>query len=154
MESQAITIRVAVSGDVEALLRLQKKAFAQEARDNGVADIPPLTQTLESFEEEFARHTVLVAEVDGRLVGMGRGREQEGVCSIGRLAVEPAMQGKGIGRRLLSELESRFPSANRFELFTGAKSLRNIRLYEKAGYKVFRTEVGEPSLVYMERIRE
>jgi ribosomal protein S18 acetylase RimI-like enzyme len=116
-----------------------------------VADIPPLTQTLESFVEDFNRHTVLAATLSGRLLGMVRGREKNGTCHVGRLAVEPSMQGKGIGRKLLNGLESRFPQAKRFELYTGAKSLRNIRFYSNAGYHVFRTEAGNPDMVFMEK---
>lgn len=146
-----LIVRDAETFETETLLALQKSAFRQEAGDNGVADIPPLTQTLESFVEDFNRHTVLVAILSGRLVGMVRGRIQDGTCHVGRLAVEPSMQGQGIGRRLFAELESRFPRAERFELFTGAKSLRNIRFYTKAGYRVYRTEAGQPDLVFMEK---
>jgi hypothetical protein len=51
----------------------------------------------------------------------------------------------------LNGLESRFPQAKRFELYTGAKSLRNIRFYSNAGYHVFRTEAGNPDMVFMEK---
>lgn len=147
--SANLVVREAVDSEARALLALQKSAYKREARDNGVDEIPPLTQTLESFVTEFHQHTVLVAELSGHLVGMVRGRLQDGTCLVGRLAVDPSMQGKGIGRMLLEALESRFPQAERFELFTGTKSLRNIRLYSNAGYKVFRTEAGQPDMVFM-----
>ena len=63
-------------------------------------------------------------------------------CSTNRtrVAVLPAYQGRGIGRRLVAEVERRFPQARRFELFTGARSVENIRLYERLGYRRERTE--------------
>ena len=42
--------------------------------------------------------------------------------------------------RLLEEIEKAFPTAKRFETYTGEKSVRNLRLLEKAGYKSFKTE--------------
>jgi len=145
-------IRVAGIVDASALLMLQKTAFAQEARNNGVEEIPPLVQTLESFVAELPHHVVLGVVVSDRWVGMIRGREKEGTLYIGRLAVEPSMQGRGIGRMLLEEMESRFPNVTRFEIFTGARSERNIRLYTKAGYRIFRTKTGTPDLVFMEKV--
>lgn len=37
-------------------------------------------------------------------------------------------------------IEAQFPRARRFELFTGARSEDNRRLYERPGYRAFRTE--------------
>ena len=66
--------------------------------------------------------------------------------------VLPAFQRRGIGRRLMHAIEAEFPSAERFELFTGARSAGNIRLYESLGYSAFRHhEVSDQvTLVYME----
>ena len=52
------------------------------------------------------------------------------------------------------DLERLF-SCGRFELFTGERSLRNIRLYEKLGYRQFKIErFGDNfALVYMKKIK-
>jgi len=46
--------------------------------------------------------------------------------------------------------------AKRFELFTGAKSEGNIRLYQKLGYEIFqRKPINEQiTLVYLEKWRD
>ncbi len=36
----------------------------------------------------------------------------------------------------MSHIEREFPAARRFELFTGARSERNLHLYGKLGYRV------------------
>lgn len=133
------------------LLHVQKAAFESEATVNGVRTIPPLAQTLEDFDASLRENTYLAARLDGALVGLVRGRMQDGTCHLGRLAVLPEYQGRGIGRRLLAAIEARFGGARRFELFTGARSEGNIRLYAGLGYRQMRNEAGEIDLVYMEK---
>ncbi|MDY0186578.1 MAG: GNAT family N-acetyltransferase [Syntrophus sp. (in: bacteria)] len=80
---------------------------------------------------------------------------RSGTCLIGRLIVHPHYQGKGIGTALMKSLEKAFPEADRFELFTGNKSMNNIRLYERLGYEAYREEdlSLDVRLVFMEKRR-
>jgi ribosomal protein S18 acetylase RimI-like enzyme len=77
------------------------------------------------------------------------------LCQIGRLVVEPQFQGRGIGTMLMCHIESLYPKARAFELFTGSRSEGNLRLYERLGYKRVREKVLSPSvtLVYLEKRR-
>jgi ribosomal protein S18 acetylase RimI-like enzyme len=101
--------------------------------------------------EELNTITVLKAVEGGVIVGSVRAKLDGATCSIGRLIVEPARQGHGIGTALLQAVESSFPNATRFELFTGSRSEGNIRLYRRHGYAVVRTEKlsEQVSLVFM-----
>lgn len=128
-------IETATIADAGEILALQKLAFQSEAELYGDFTIDPLTQTIEDISEEFKTRTVLKCVADGRIVGSVRAHEIDGTCLIGRLIVHPEYQNQGLGTRLMQEIESRFPKARRFEIFTGTKSLHNIRLYEKLGYK-------------------
>ena len=67
--------------------------------------------------------------------------------------MRPDYQGRSIGTRLMYAIEALFPQAERFELFTGERSVGNIRLYERLGYKIVRSEQLSPAvtLVYMEK---
>jgi hypothetical protein len=80
----------------------------------------------------------------------------QNTCMIGRLIVHPDYQNRGIGTRLMNEIERCFDEAKRFELFTGHKSERNIALYRKLGYRIFRSEKisGNLTLVYMEKFNK
>jgi ribosomal protein S18 acetylase RimI-like enzyme len=69
--------------------------------------------------------------------------------------VHPDCQNRGIGTKLLLEAERVFPSCRRLELFTGDRSVKNIHLYKKLGYRVFKSEKpeGNVNLVFLEKQR-
>jgi ribosomal protein S18 acetylase RimI-like enzyme len=114
-----------------------------------------LTQSIDELRSEIAERTVLKAVENGRIIGSVRGRAVGATCHIGRLMVHPERQGQGNGTRLMTAIEEIFPAVERFELFTGHKSLANIRLYEQLGYRVFRTNEVSPtlSLVFLEKTK-
>lgn len=124
--------------DLPTILALQKQAFESEARLVGSYEIPPMTQTLADLEQEFTTHIMLKAVMDdGEIVGSVRAKIENATPLLGRLMVKPEFQGQGIGTRLLAAIE-KMCAQNRYELFTSAKSRRNVALYEKAGYCAFR----------------
>ena len=63
-----------------------------------------------------------------------------------------SFRGKGYGSRLLKEIERCYIN-KRFELFTSTRSVDNIRLYERLGYKTFdqKAVTDELVFVYMEK---
>lgn len=121
--------------DAPAILALQKNAYLSEALIYDGIDLPPMTQTLEGMRQDMRIQTVLKAVADGRIVGSVRAEQENGICKIGRLIVEPALQGKGLGTRLMAAIENAFPDADAWELFTGEKSVKNLKFYQRLGYK-------------------
>ena len=148
-----VAIVDASSADAEAILALQKLAYEREARRYQDWTIPPLVETLDSVRQQIARHVVLKAIVDGRLAGSVRGVVTDGVCEVCRLSVDPALQRRGIGSALIAAVEARFPDIQAFELFTGNRSVENLRLYDRHGYRHVRTKVLSPavSLVFLRK---
>lgn len=149
-----MTIIPATKEDAAAILALQQAAYQSEAELYQDWSIPPLTQSLSELQQEIATITVLKASQGSRLVGSVRAVQQEdNSVAIGRLIVDPALQGQGIGSCLMAAIEAAFPTAPRFELFTGSLSLRNIHLYERLGYTVFARKQLSPQveLVFMEK---
>lgn len=134
-------IQKAQISDAAEILAIQKLAYQSEAKIYNDFTIPPLTQTLEEVEDKFEDHIFLKAVDNGRIVGSLRGNVLDSeTVYIGRLIVHPYHQNQGIGTKLLDEIESYFPDFKRYELITGYKSEKNINLYQKRGYKIFKKE--------------
>ncbi len=148
-----LTIDRATLEDAETILALQKLAYQSEAKLYNDWSLPPLTQTLESLREEFTTSVILRATVDNRIVGSVRAKVSGDTCAIGRLIVHPEFQGRGIGSKLLQAIEASCAGATRFELFTGSKSEANIRLYQRHGYAITRTQTVSPTvtLTFLEK---
>ncbi len=142
--------------DAEAILKLQKIAYQSEAQLYKDFSISPLTQTLVQIKADFVTKVFLKAIAGGDIVGSVRGYQEKGTCYVERLIVDPAFQGQGIGTALMRHIESVFAKAERFELFTGYRSEKNIHLYQKLGYREFRREPATENLtfVFMEKRRK
>lgn len=141
--------------DLDEILTLQKIAYKSEADIYKDYFIPPLTQTLDEIKDEFKTNIFLKAVEKGNIIGSVRGNLiNSKTCYIGRLIVDPDFQNQGIGKKLMDKIENIFSDCIRFELMTGHKSTKNIKLYEKLSYKIFKTEklTGNLNLVYLEKI--
>lgn len=149
-----ILILPADRDDLKAILELQYLAYQSEADLFGTRDIPPLKQTLEEVEEEYKVGIILkMVDDDGLIIGSVRAHELDGTAYIGKLMVHPDLRGRGYGSSLLREIEMHLPKV-RYELFTSTRSLENIRLYQKLGYKIFTRKkiTDELEFVYMEKL--
>ncbi len=145
-----VVLRHVEPADAGEVLTLQRACWLQEQQANPGVPIPALEETLDDVRSWVSRDTVLVARAHGRLVGVVRASQHDQTWHIGRLMVAPDLQGSGLGRRLLAEIEAAAPAeATSYALFTGAGSKRNQRLYKKAGYRV--TGSPSPGVVSMEK---
>jgi ribosomal protein S18 acetylase RimI-like enzyme len=146
-------IERATVADAEEILSLQKLAYRSEAETYDDFSIPPLLQTLEEIKKDFENQTFLKATLDGKIRGSVRAFIKEGTCYIGRLIVHPDFQNQGLGTELMKKIEEVFKGARRFELFTGHKSEKNLYLYQKLGYKIFKAVKAHDRLniVYLEK---
>jgi ribosomal protein S18 acetylase RimI-like enzyme len=148
----SIVIAEATPADAGEILTVQRAAYLSEGALHGDFRLPPLTETVEEIRTAIEHGTVLKALLGTRIVGVVRGRVAGGTCHLGRLAVAPDLQGRGIGSRLVAALEDRYAGeVLRFELFTGPRSEPNVRLYRRLGYVDMPTPEGRHPLVYLEK---
>lgn len=166
----------ATQADAPEILALQKIAYQSEAEIYGDDSLPALQQTLEELEDDFERRpkhqaTVLGARaahgphpaadqvvflkavVNGKIIGSIRGYAIGPTAYLSRLMVHPYFWRRGIGRRLLGEIEQAFPQVTRFETFTGHQSKRSLSQLAQRGYTTFKTKPFTPAItwVYLQR---
>lgn len=105
------------------------------------------------MQADFKSRLFLKVSIDGMIVGSVSGFMERETCHIGRLIVHLEFQTRGIGARLMKEIERCFQEAERYELFTGHLSERNLRLYQRLGYLpfAFKTATDSLTLVFMEK---
>lgn len=154
MMVEEIQVVEAARSDAEEILFLQKLAYQSEAQIYADYTIPPLQQNLTEIAADLQDQVYIIARLDGMIIGSVRGYQKEDTCYIGRLIVHPDYQNKGIGSRLMNAIEQRFKGVARYELFTGEQSQKNLYLYSKLGYQIFRRQrlTDKVTLVYMEKL--
>jgi ribosomal protein S18 acetylase RimI-like enzyme len=150
--------RIALVEDEHAgeLLTLRRAAFVSEAQLYDDPNIPPLTQTLHELRDDMARDDVVtIGAWEGhRLVGSIRVEIEGTKATLGRLAVAPDQQGKGIGTSLLFAVLPYLPEeVTEIWVFTGKDSTHNLAMYTKHGYEEqYEQAAGELTYTYLRRV--
>ena len=137
-----------VEGDLAELVVLQRCCWVQEAILNNTLVIPALHESAAEVLGWTTKWVVLCVRRRGRLVAAVRARPDGDSWEIGRLMVAPDLAGQGIGRWLLGRAEDLAPTTvSSFTLYTGRNSIRNIRLYQRAGYHLVEPPTGADGLI-------
>jgi GNAT superfamily N-acetyltransferase len=100
----------------------------------------PWNQPPGSEKDEFEGQAIHLAAWDdsGTIVGVGRlHRVVEDCGQIRYMAVDPAQQGRGIGKAILEELEARAIESGIREIMLNSRQ-DALQFYEKNGYKVLK----------------
>lgn len=128
----------ATQADSTAILDLVRAAYARW--------VPVIGREPRPMQADYAA-ALLVHRIDllhegPRLVGLIETMLHDDHLWIENVAVEPAAQGQGHGRRLLAHAEDLAREAGRSELrlLTNAAFTSNVALYERLGYGVTRSE--------------
>jgi ribosomal protein S18 acetylase RimI-like enzyme len=125
-----LSIRDARLEDVQAVLELWRAAEAT----------PGVTDTAVDLQRAIAESPahVLVAEVDGRLVGSIIGTFDGWRGNIYRLAVHPDHRRRGVGRVLLADVEKRLSDqgVKRITALVEKAHPRAMGFWEAVGYRV------------------
>ena len=129
-------LRPLLPDDAPSVTVLQRCCWVEEAVANDSLDLPALRESVAEVRDWLGGWHAHGLWRDGRLLGMVRTRRAGEEWHIGRLAVAPDLQGRGVGRWLLRAAEQAAdPGCRRVVLATGAASARNIALYESEGFR-------------------
>jgi predicted N-acetyltransferase YhbS len=136
-----LALRCGSSGDLDACASICQAAFAAIADRHA---FPPDFSSLEAATQLIAslltRDDIysVVAEVDGRVVGSNFLWETAPVVGVGPITVDPAVQDRAIGRRLMEDVLQRA----RDQGFAGVRLVqagyhsRSLALYATLGFEV------------------
>ena len=140
-----ITIRPAAASDTEACGRIIYEAF------KCIADrhrFPPDFPTVEAgvqLATSFINHPAIfgvVAEYEGRVVGSNFLDERDSIRGLGPITVDPLVQERGLGRRLMEAVLERGRGAAGIRLLQDSFNVLSVSLYASLGF-----DVSEPILV-------
>jgi GNAT superfamily N-acetyltransferase len=147
-----VNIRPATPADAVQCGRIIYEAFKAIAEQhNFPPDFPDgevATHFVSAFIENPSVYGV-VAEADGRVVGSNFLTEHDPVRAVGPITIDPAAQGRGIGRRLMEAVIERGRDAAGVRLMQDAFNTRSLSLYASLGF-----EVREPVVLMEGRFRE
>ena len=136
-----VTLRPASKADVPECGRVCYEAFKTIAARHGFPPEYPSVEVATALVSELIEHPgffALVSESDGRIVGSGFLDERSAIVGVGHVTVAPDMQGRRIGRALMTALlqrctERRVPGVR---LLEAAYKNRSTCLYAKLGFDV------------------
>jgi N-acetylglutamate synthase len=138
-----VEIRAFLMDDYDAVMRLWEEA--------GLPARPLGRDSRESLSNEFSFSvgSLLVAEEDGAVVGAVLGTHDGRKGWINRLAVAPTYRGRGLGRRLVAEVETRFEALGLqiVACLIEAPNVGSMRFFETLGY------AASPDIVYFSKRR-
>ncbi len=149
MSTPQPSFRPAAVDDVAALTALKRRAYEGYIALTGVAPMP--------FDADYGRLVAeaivwLLAGPDGAPIGALVLQPASDHLLIYSVAVDPAEQGKGHGRRLmnLAEDEARRLGLDEIRLYTNERFTRNRAMYRRLGYEQTRVEqLADRRVVHM-----
>ena len=127
-----LTVRLAGQDDVEALCAIATAAYQPYVARIGR---PPAPMTAD-YARAVASGQTWVAAQDGQVVGFVVLVDYPGYLLLENIAVLPAAQGRGVGRRLLALAEEHARGLGRSEirLYTNEAMTENLAYYPRRGY--------------------
>ena len=136
----SLTIRPLEERDADRAGDVNFVAFHDVALRHGQ---PPVV-TAPADARSYVRHLLAfdplggsVAELDGEVVGMAWVHVRGPVATIGPVAVEPRVQGQGIGRRLVERcIERAGPRVPQIRLVHESYNSASLGLYLRLGFRV------------------
>ncbi len=144
------TLRRATSADVAAIGALVDAAYRDYTPLLGRTPTPMLTD----FDAAVRTHDVWVLADGERLVGVLELVARPDQLWVDNVAIDPAFQGRGLGRRLLefADVEARRLGLPAIGLLTNERYLANIAMYERYGYReTHRAPYRGTDLVYFSK---
>jgi GNAT superfamily N-acetyltransferase len=135
----SIELRAPVAEDTERCGQIVFEAFKGIAEQGGFPLYHPSVEAACRFVAGRIGHPAIfgvVAELDGEIVGSNFLDERGPVRGIGPITVDPAAQGRGVGRALMEAVLERREGARSIRLLQDAHNTVSLSLYASLGFDV------------------
>jgi ribosomal protein S18 acetylase RimI-like enzyme len=145
-----LELRRAAAADAAAVRALTRAAYAKWVPLIGREPKPMQAD----YERAVREHRIDLALLGGALAGLIETIAEPDHLLIENVAVAPAFQGRGLGRRLMAHAEQLAAEQGQAELrlYTNARFEANVALYRRLGYRIDREEDSALGLtVYMSK---
>jgi ribosomal protein S18 acetylase RimI-like enzyme len=142
------TIRAASAADVDVISAIARAAYSKYVPRIGQAPAP----TLADFAAHVARDAVVVIETGGQARGFMIAWPETRAYFIDNIAIDPAAQGSGLGRRLIEYVvgEARRLGLRTLSVHTNVAMTENLAMYRRIGFvETHRTVENGFNRVYM-----
>ncbi len=128
-----MTIRPAVGDDLAAVADIARAAYAIYVARIGRTPAPMVAD----FAGHLARGELYVAILDGTIAGYVVFHPRGDHLHLENVAVGPAAQGLGLGKRLVAFVEDEARRSGRaaVELYTNIHMTENLAMYPALGYR-------------------
>ncbi len=125
-------------GDAAAIRALTRAAYAKWVPVIGREPLPMVAD----YEAAMAKHRFDLLYVDGTLAALIETIAKDGHLLIENVAVDPAFQKRGLGRKLMAHAEAVALGMGYrvLRLYTNKSFADNVALYQRLGYGVDREE--------------
>lgn len=140
MEKMVFVVRKATCEEIPQIKEISKEAFRLYAERAGIAAIVgSLEETYEDLKREIENKLVFVALLDGVVVGSVRIEvKPDNTAYLSRFAVSEHIQNKGIGKILMSAIDSEMEELGITNLYlhTASRMLSLVRFYYGIGFYI------------------
>ncbi|HUN97087.1 MAG TPA: GNAT family N-acetyltransferase [Bradyrhizobium sp.] len=133
-----IAIRPATDMDANACGRICFAGFRAVNERHGYPLSFPSVEVATERMANFIRHPSVfgvVAECDARIVGFNFLSERDPIRSVGPIVVDPAVQARGVGRKLMEAVLERARSARGVRLLQDTFNVQSLSLYAGLGFE-------------------
>jgi GNAT superfamily N-acetyltransferase len=137
--SPVTTVRPIRPEDAGAAARIVYEAFAGIHDHHRFARDFPSIEAAAGLVAAFTAHPSIwgvVAERDGRILGSNFLDERGPIRGVGPITVDPGVQERGVGRRLMEAVLERAEGAAGVRLLQDAFNTRSMALYASLGFRI------------------
>ncbi|MDR3531520.1 MAG: GNAT family N-acetyltransferase [Rhodopila sp.] len=145
MTERGVELRRATAADAPSIRELTRAAYAKWVPVIGREPKPMVAD----YHDAVINHLIDLLYVDGNLAALIETIPATNHLLVENIAVSPAYQGYGYGRKLMDHAEKLSASLGLPEtrLYTNKLFAENVRFYRKLGYRVDREEAFKGGVV-------